>query len=221
MSALPKDLKDNPVTVKALSAFESQNDVIRAFLQGSGATNLQELIQAASEEDRAKYWKLRGRPESADKYALDFSALPKDLAPNDTFAKAFRDKAFQLGLNQAEVTEFLGMYNQQSLGMFNQLRNSYVKAGREAETELRSQWHGEYEGNLEKAKRAALRFGGATLIKFLNESRLGDHPEMIRAWYNVGEATSEDSLASAQSTPAPARTPGQFQYPSMEGETGS
>lgn len=44
------------------------------------------------------------------------------------------------------------------------------------------------------AKRALDRFGTPELTQLLNESRLGNHPELIRAFYRAGQAISDDAL---------------------------
>jgi hypothetical protein len=49
------------------------------------------------------------------------------------------------------------------------------------------------EKNLAVAK-SALKFATPELKKILNESRLGDHPEMVRWMYRVGKAMAEDTF---------------------------
>lgn len=47
--------------------------------------------------------------------------------------------------------------------------------------------------NLAVAKKALDTFGTPELAKLLNESGLGNHPEVIRVFYRAGKAISEDS----------------------------
>lgn len=44
------------------------------------------------------------------------------------------------------------------------------------------------------AKRALDLFGSPELTQLLDESRLGNHPELIRAFYRAGKAISDDAL---------------------------
>lgn len=48
--------------------------------------------------------------------------------------------------------------------------------------------------NLAIAKKAIERFGGAELVKVLNETGYGDHPAVIRTFYRAGKAISEDKF---------------------------
>lgn len=51
-----------------------------------------------------------------------------------------------------------------------------------------------YDENLAVAKRALDTFGSVELVKFLDESKLGNHPEVLRYFYKVGQRISEDKL---------------------------
>lgn len=47
--------------------------------------------------------------------------------------------------------------------------------------------------NLAIANKAVEAFGTPELKQLLNESRLGNHPELIRAFYRAGKAISQDT----------------------------
>lgn len=55
--------------------------------------------------------------------------------------------------------------------------------------------------NLAIAKKARDAFGTDGLRKLLNESRIGNHPEMIRFFVRAGQAISEDSFVSGGTRP--------------------
>lgn len=68
--------------------------------------------------------------------------------------------------------------------------------------------------NLAVAKRALETFGTPELRDVLNASGLGNHPEVIRAFYKAGKAISEDRFV--QGAPAAAATdPAKRLFPSM------
>jgi hypothetical protein len=56
--------------------------------------------------------------------------------------------------------------------------------------------------NLAVAKKALDAFGTPELKKLLNETGLGNHPEVIRAFYRAGKAISEDRLVGGLGAPA-------------------
>ncbi len=56
--------------------------------------------------------------------------------------------------------------------------------------------------NVSVAKAALDKFGSPELSKLLGESGLGNHPEIIRAFFRVGKAISEDKLERGTTKPA-------------------
>lgn len=55
--------------------------------------------------------------------------------------------------------------------------------------------------NLATAKKALDTFGTPELKKLLNESGLGNNPEVIRAFYRAGKAISEDKFVGGKGAP--------------------
>ncbi len=74
--------------------------------------------------------------------------------------------------------------------------------------------------NLATAKRALDNFGSPELRTLLNESGLGNHPEVIRFMYRAGQAISEDSMVTGNAGgKQPARSNGDYAnalYPSQQ-----
>ena len=52
--------------------------------------------------------------------------------------------------------------------------------------------------NLGTAKQALEKFGSPELRTLLNDSGMGNHPEVIRAFYRIGKAMSEDSIVTGR-----------------------
>jgi hypothetical protein len=66
--------------------------------------------------------------------------------------------------------------------------------------------------NLATAKTALTRFGSPELTKLLDESRLGNHPEVIRLFHRVGKAIGDDSLVPGGRTTNRPANPAQRLY---------
>lgn len=59
----------------------------------------------------------------------------------------------------------------------------------------------------EMAKRAVEQFGSDALKSFLDETGLGNHPEMIRAFANIGKKLANDKFISGQQVSKPTEVP--------------
>jgi hypothetical protein len=52
--------------------------------------------------------------------------------------------------------------------------------------------------NMAVAKRALDKFGSPELTALLNDSRLGNHPELIRAFHRIGRAIADDTIVPGE-----------------------
>jgi hypothetical protein len=69
--------------------------------------------------------------------------------------------------------------------------------------------------NLAVAKKALDQFATPELRSLLNDSGLGNHPELIRAFYRVGKAISEDGFVAGGLAKGNADSVAQRLYPNM------
>jgi hypothetical protein len=51
-----------------------------------------------------------------------------------------------------------------------------------------------FKENMEVSLRAVQKFCSPDFVKLLNDTGLGNHPELVRAFYRIGSAMKEDSL---------------------------
>lgn len=70
--------------------------------------------------------------------------------------------------------------------------------------------------NLSVAKKALDAFGTPELKTLLNESGLGNHPEIIRVFYRAGKAISEDNFVGGKAAPAKGADTASILYPNQK-----
>ena len=74
---------------------------------------------------------------------------------------------------------------------------------------MKTEWGDSSDANMKMAQDAVARIGGDELKTFLNESRLGNNPLMIKMFHRIATAISEDSLITgSQNANADARQMG-------------
>jgi len=69
--------------------------------------------------------------------------------------------------------------------------------------------------NLAVAKKAMDAFGTPELTTLLNETGIGNHPEIIRAFYRAGMKISEDTFVNGDSNPQSDKPMAERMYPGM------
>ncbi len=157
----------------------------------------------------------QAKPQGApEKYEFK---LPDGVQLDDKGTAAFSEVAKELNLSQEAAQKVLD-------------KMGPVIAGRHAEalTQAKAQWvesaqtDKEFGGdklteNLAVAKKALDTFGTPELRTLLNESGLGNHPELIRLMFRAGKAISEDKFVPAGSgSPRGAKDAANALYPNQQ-----
>ena len=143
-----------------------------------------------------------GRPESADKYALD---VKSDVVPLDDGAvKQFAENAHKLGLSNKQAQGVLEFYKTSMEGTAQQSKVDTETAQVQAEQELRQEWGREFENNVKKAGALAKANINSDILDLELKSgiRVGDHPELIKGFAKIASMMSEDKIVAPESDSA-------------------
>ena len=140
-----------------------------------------------------------GRPESADKYALDAKS---DVVPFDeTAIKSFAEQSHKLGLNNKQAQGILEFYKNNMEGSAQQAKIDTETAQSQAEQQLRQEWGRDFEGKVKQAGALAKANINPEVLDMTlsNGIRLGDHPEIIKGFAKIAGMMSEDKIVSTES----------------------
>lgn len=156
----------------------------------AGQTATDGTAPAASSQPQGGQAKPAGAP---DKYEFK---LPDGVQLDANATSAFSDVAKELNLTQDAAQKVLDKMGPVLAGRhveaLNQAKAQWVE-GAKSDKEFGGEKFGE---NLAVAKKAIDKFGTPELLKLLNESGLGSHPEVIRVFYRAGKAISEDRFVT-------------------------
>ena len=95
-----------------------------------------------------------GRPESADKYALDVNSEVVNLDENAI--KSFAEQSHKLGLNNKQAQGILEFYKNNMEGTAQQSKIDTETAQAQAEQQLRQEWGRDFDGKVKQAGALAL-----------------------------------------------------------------
>lgn len=157
--------------------------------EGQG-TQGQQAEGANTEGEQGK--KPEGAPES-----YEFKA-PEGVQFDDTVIGAFSEVAKELNLPQDQAQRVLDkMAPVMQARQLEQLQAARIEWAEAAKTD--KEFGGEkLAENLGMAKKALDTFATPELRALLDESGLGNHPEVIRMFYRTGKAISEDRFVTGQ-----------------------
>lgn len=140
--------------------------------------------------------------QTAVEYA-DFTA-PEGLTFNPETLGEFKELAKAKGLSQEDAQKFadLGgkvvkMQHENYARQIEAAQTQWAEASR-TDKEIGGD---KFEENCALAKRALDTFGSPELAKMMEESGLGNHPDVLRAFVRIGRAISEDRLVAGTTRP--------------------
>jgi len=140
----------------------------------------------ASAEDMATFYQKLGRPESADKYELPEAG--EGVSGNKEFEGAFKNWAFEAGLNAKQTALLAGKYNEFAAEMLSDQNNISDELEVEGKAELKKAWGSEYGNQMEAAKRALEEHG----VKDVSADDMVVNPALLKLVAGVGKRLMED-----------------------------
>jgi hypothetical protein len=176
-----------PVTTEAPAASSAPVDSAAVTTEASNVDG--DVVKTDDKTDTS------GAPE---KY--EFKA-PEGQSFDDNVLAQFEEVAREINLPQAEAQKMLDKIApalaQKQADVIKAAQDEWV-ASTKADKEIGGD---KLDANLSIAKKALDTFGTPALRDLLNNSGLGNHPEIIRAFYKAGMAISEDSFVPGGSKP--------------------
>ena len=140
-----------------------------------------------------------GRPESADKYALNIES--EAVAMDEGAIKSFAEQSHKLGLNNTQAQGILEFYKNNMESNMQRATVDTETAQAQAETELRAEWGKDFDSNVSKASALAKANMNPDILdlQMQDGTRIGDHPEIIKGFAKIAGMLSEDKLVSTES----------------------
>ena len=152
-----------------------------------------------------------GAPEE-----LEFT-LPDGMEVNEPLMAEFTELAKELGVTQEVGQKLIDLQTK-----YEQKRHD---EGQQAWTDMQAGWVSnaksdkefggtEMAANLAVAKKTIDQFGTPELKEMLDFTGAGNHPEIIRLFYRVGKALSDDNLVmGGNNVVAPEKDPAKVMFP--------
>ena len=184
-SSLPEGLRAEP----SLQTFDSVDKLAKSYVNavkkiGGDPANLVSIPQEGESWD--SFYNQLGRPETPEGY--DFGDDP------DNELEFYRNATHQLGLTQEQAQNMLELYasvQEEQNEADNQATADFAV---DSQIQLKREWGANYDGRLDQAQRAFNQFATPEFISLMDETGLGNHPELVKAFAKIGATMGEDRL---------------------------
>lgn len=182
-------------SIAAEKAEQSANLPAEAQATAESQTKPADTQQDQKAQDKGQ--QSEGAPERYEFTAPDGQAL--DKAAIDAFAEAAKEAKLPQKQAQAIIDKVAPVLAQQQAQALKAVSEQWVNSSI-ADQEFGGE---QIQANLGIAKKGMEQFASDGLKQLLSESQLGNHPEVIRMFYRIGKAMSEDRMVTGRATKAP------------------
>ena len=190
-TTLPETYKES-----AVGKYKTVGEVIKGYNEAQKLIGAKGVIvpgDNAKPEDIDKFYNTLGRPEKADGYKLDqIDNVHEKIRGNTDIEKNFRAMAHKLGLTQKQASamykDYVGGVSQ---GLTKKDEES-LAARQKAEADLRQEWGGEYDNNMNRVKSVIDKYGGEGARDGFGE--LGNNPVVLKTLSKIAKYFGEDSF---------------------------
>lgn len=162
-----------------------------------------------------------GKDEGAPEAYADFT-VPKDMEIDKPLLEAARPVLKELGLSQAKAQKLVDMFAATQQAEIKALNDSFTNEMTQWQTQAKAdkEFGGDtFDANLGTAKGAIDKFGTPELKKLLNETGLGNHPEIVRFAFRIGKLIAEDNPGGDTKPPVKDQDPASRWYPNESQRT--
>tara|TARA_R100000234_G_scaffold80848_1_gene50773 strand:- start:3226 stop:4062 length:837 start_codon:yes stop_codon:yes gene_type:complete len=177
---LPVELRNEP----SLRNFKSWDDLAKSYVHAVkklGAPG-EELVRVPTNGDMNELYDRMGRPNSPSEYKFD-SETPDE----------FKQFAHDTGLTQDQASKLHGYLGNLGRETNDKAQKAYEQEQLHYQNQLNQEWGDDYRKNSELARRAFLQFADQDLVKFMEQTGLGNHPGFAKMFNRMGEFLTEDN----------------------------
>ncbi len=184
-TGLPDGLGEEP----SLQTFDSVDKLAKSYvnLVKKMGVPAEQLLRLPGEgEPMDDVYNALGRPEDHNGYQLG------DFQPEQT--ENFRQFAHQLGLNNQQAETIYQAYQQDIAERDQASQQEFEQFEVDNLSALQEEWGDQFNHNLEMARRAFMNFATPEAVQVIEETGMGNHPELLKVFARIGEVLAEDSV---------------------------
>lgn len=192
---LPADLRDNP----SLRSINDIQSLAKSYVHAQSLVGADKVVvpkETAGQEEWDNFFNKVGRPSRPDDYKLgrpeNFPEQLFDQDMNQHMLKVFHET----GLSSKQAKLLHSKYMEYVNGRVAQSTQQQQQQSEQAIAALKQQYGPDFNIRVAAAQRAIQRFGSPELVGYLEKSGLGNNPELIKLFSNVGMSLTESRADS-------------------------
>ena len=189
-----------------------------SLLTGAGEEQQKDEKPADTKKDEKTEGKKDEKPEDKKPEAkapaeyADFK-MPEGVEADTETLKEFRGIAKEMDLTQEQAQKLVDLQTKMVQASAKAQIDAFDAMGKEWAEQTKKELGTNLKTELAFAAKARDQFASKELIQLLDESKMGNHPQVVKFFVAIGKAISEDNPASGKT--ASKKDPLAAMYPSM------
>lgn|SRR5574341_200682 len=188
LKAFPDDVRSD----KSLHKYTSAESAARGLINAQRLIGMDKVPKPRGEFDPANsdwqaFLDAAGRPKSHEDYKFDEAKLPDGLDYDKGLEDKFRGVFHAAGLNGKQAQMLRDAFIAYQGDAFTQGQTEYKQSRDDAQAALQKELGQAYEPTLNAAKAALKEYADEKFVGWLEQSGLGNHPEIVRVFGKIGK----------------------------------
>jgi hypothetical protein len=186
----------------------SEETILAAEQDNTGVGDEETILGEAAEEateqaetDQPEEDKPEEKPGAPEEYA-DFT-LPEGMEADPDLIAEFKAEAKRLNLSQEDAQKLVDIQAKLAEKQGKAVLEQHQKTVKEWADQVKQDLGADYQKELSYAAKAINKFGTPELREFFNATGIGNHPELVKVFINIGKQISEDAFVEGKDKAAP------------------
>ena len=190
---LPEELANHT----ALESYKDIESLAKATIHAQKMVGGDKLVKPdpdSPKEEWDKFYSALGRPEKSSEYEMPTENMPSNVTFGDECYASFCEEAHRVGLSKDQAAAMMRWQATTNADAKDQFRQKMGQTATDHVSTLKTEFGEAFDDKVAYAKDAITRFGRDELKAALNETGLGNHPAMVRAFSKVGQMIAQDEV---------------------------
>lgn len=196
-ASLPVEIRDDP----SITKFTGVPDLAKSYVHAQrliGTKRMEAPQETWTDKEWGQLYDTLGRPKEPGSYILPEGVTPEArLGLDDAKMGEVRKVMHGLGLSEKQGRALLGHYVTSMNSTLAAADGEVAKKRELALAELQGEYGAKLDEKVLAGKNAVMKLGGERFARWLDTTKAGDDPEMVRVMVKIGEMLREDSGSGA------------------------
>jgi hypothetical protein len=197
-SSLPEDLRGN-------ASLQNINDIqslAKSYVHAQSLVGADKIVipkDNASPEEWNTFWKKVGRPDDAKAYNLGKPENFPEQVFDPKMLEHMQGIFHETGLSSRQAETLYNKYMAYIAGEYETSQKETSLQTEQGLEKLKADFGSEYNVKLAAAQKTLQKFGSPELVEYLDKTGLGNSPELIKLFSNIGLSISESTAHDGES----------------------